>query len=304
MTTRCSLVLAAILLMVPGLADAQDPKFEFAKPEPPKPEAAPDGVEWKASAQAGLILTTGNSRTLTLSGSAQASRNDGDNKLTLDVAGAFARSSTLVGVDADGNGTLEADELDRASTTTAKGWSLKLRYDRFFGERNSVYAAATLAADEPAGKELVGGGQLGYSRVLVKQAGHELIGELGYDFSYENPVVGDGLAIHSARAFAGYTGKLADTTSLGASLEGLFNLNRQDGPTGEVGVFGDTRLIGKLSLTTQLVKAISLRFGFTAKYDQAPAPRAPLAIPYAAGFVPVADKVDTTTDLTLIVNFL
>jgi hypothetical protein len=67
-----------------------------------------------------------------------------------------------------------------------------------------------------------------------------------------------------------------------------------------------TRVNAKLGITTTLFSSLSFGFGFTLKYDQNPAPR-PLpagAMPYAAGFQPFAEKVDTLTEATLIYTFL
>ena len=54
----------------------------------------------------------------------------------------------------------------------------------------------------------MGGGQLGYSRQLVKTDKNMLVAEIGYDFSYESYVEQPGktldpVSIHSARLFVG-----------------------------------------------------------------------------------------------------
>jgi putative salt-induced outer membrane protein YdiY len=294
-----SLGLALAALCVASAAHGQEPKFEYGKKEEVKE------VEWKASASAGFVLTTGNSRTLTLSGSAAASRKAGDDKLGLEAAGAYARSDVLVFTDKDMSGTIGPGEIDRETQTTAKNWLVKLRYDRFFAEKNSGYLAGKVGADEPAGKTLYGGGQIGYSRQLYKDEQHEVLAEIGYDFSYESYVAPNtkNQAIHSARLFAGYTGKLTEDTGLLANVEALFNLNEETGPTGDISSFEDTRVIAKTALTTKLAKHIDFRFAFTLKFDNAPA-ALPTKIPFAMGFVPLADTVDTQTEATLIVNFL
>jgi hypothetical protein len=75
-----------------------------------------------------------------------------------------------------------------------------------------------------------------------------------------------------------------------------------------VKAFKDTRVIGKVGLTTTLRTNLSLGVGFTVRYDQNPAPR---PIPpsakgamYAPNFQPFSDKVDTLTDLSLVLTFL
>lgn len=289
-------------LAVPVAAGAQEPKFEYGKPEDLKDVKA---VEWKASASAGLILSTGNSRSLAFSGSANISRKDGDNKFTLDAAGAFARSELLIAVDSNGNGTIGPDEIIRETQTTTKNWNTKLRYDRFFGDANSAFLAGRIGADEPAGKNLFGGFQLGYSRRLYKDDVHEVIGEIGYDFSYESYAAATpSLAIHSLRAFAGYNAKLTKDTAFLANVEALFNVNSESTSTGDVSAFDDTRLNFKVQLTTKLFERIDFRFSFIAKYDNAPAPLPPFSIPFDAGFIPLADKLDAITEAAIIVSFL
>ncbi len=289
-----------LLALTAGAARAQEPKFEYAKPEEVK------AVEWKASAQAGLILTTGNSKSTALSGTLTASRKAGDNKLALEAAGAFARSELLIASDANMNGTIGAGEITRTSQTTTENWTAKLRYDRFFTEHNSAYLSARIGADEPAGKELFGGGQIGYSRQLYKTDAHEVVAEAGYDFTYESYVADvDALAIHSARFFAGWNGKLTEVTGALLNAELLLNLNAEDGHGGEeIGSFEDARLIAKAAITTKLWTRMDFRFGLTARFDNAPAPQPPFALPYDAGFVPLADKLDLTAEAALIVSIL
>jgi hypothetical protein len=301
--------LAIVLTLVcsPFTAWAQDPKFEYGKKEEVKD---PKAVEWKVSAQASLLITTGNSRTTTASGGAAASRRSGPHKLQLEVAGSYARASFLVPSDFNNNGTID-DENELASElrVTTKSLLAKARYDIFFTEHNSAFATARIGGDAPAGKDLVAGGQAGYSRQLYKTGQHELVGEAGYDFSYEDYTAADAesVSIHSARLFAGYTGLLTKDTGVTASVEVLLNLNSETNPImgePEIGPFEDTRATAKVSLTTKLVSVISFRFAFMARYDQAPAPLPALTLPFAADFHPLAETLDTTTELALIVNFL
>jgi hypothetical protein len=172
-----------------------------------------------------------------------------------------------------------------------------------------------------AGKELVGGGQVGYSRQLIKSDLQTVAAELGYDFSYESYLNTpdrhtDPVSIHSARIFLGELFKLTPATGINASAEALFNLNKEKAPdasdpTGarkEVKAFKDTRVAGKVGITTTLWKKLSFGFGFTVLYDENPAPR-PLppsanGAKYAATFHPFADRFDTLTEATLVFTFL
>jgi hypothetical protein len=296
--------LAAVLVIAPATAAGQTPTFTYATPEEAEAAEKAKQIEWKADATAGLVVTTGNSRITTLTGAAHASRKAQGNKFAIEGSLAYARSSVLLAVDENASGTIEEDEISRSLQVTSRAWMTKARYDRYLTLHNSVYVATGLAGDRLAGKELVANGQVGYSRELYAEGIHLVLAEAGYDFTYEDPVVGPGASIHSARAFVGYSAKLNDTAAIEASGEGLFNLNTYDTAAGEVGALGDNRLTGKLSFNTLLFDNLALRVAFEARYDSAPSPRPPFALPYAPGFVPLADELDTKTEATLIYTFL
>ncbi len=300
----------ALLVGAPSQSAQAQPAPEFKVPE--KEKEATAGVKWKAEAQAGLIITTGNSQTTTLSAGGKASRKEGFNKFEVAGSLAFARSSILLANDVNGDGAIGGqDEILRETQTTAESYQATARYDRFLSEKDSLWGLGKIGADIPAGKDLIGGGQLGYARLLLSGDIHELKSEAGYDFTYEKLASGDSSSIHSARIFLGYAGKLSEDTAVGADLEGLFNLNSVDngrldeaGMPDEAGTFQDTRVNGNLSLTTKLFSNISFRFGFGFKWDNFAAPAPALSVPYAAGFVPIADELDTKTEASLIINFL
>ena len=122
--------------------------------------------------------------------------------------------------------------LNRQERDATNNWFSKGRYDRFFTPNNSGYVSGQAAADKIAGKAFLGGGQLGYSRQLVKTDNNTLVAEIGYDFSYERYVQQPGktldpVPIHSARLFVGETPKLTSATGLTASVEAFFNLNKE-----------------------------------------------------------------------------
>jgi hypothetical protein len=323
--TLSARALGALLLLAPSLAAAQEePKFEFAKAEAPKPNAPP-AVEWTAQAKAGGLLMTGNSQVESATLGALATRKQGSNKLSLDGNLTYGRSNVWQAV-ADPNTPLVIDGLKRTTITSANNWLIRARYDRFFTLNNAGYASAQSGADHVAGKEFFGGGQVGYSRQLVNNAMNLFVAELGYDFSYESyealtgGKVADPVSIHSARLFAGETLTLSKATGLTASVEAFFNLNKEskalnhvDGSTG-VDPFKDTRVVAKAALTTTVVKSLSIAVGFRIRYDQNPAPLpiaslipmnatlSPTAFSSTMG-VPFAQTLDTQTEATLIYTF-
>jgi len=299
------LVLAAALavLAAPGVVRADDPKFTYATYEEKK------AVEWKATASAGLLLTTGNANQLSFSGAAMGSRNDGKNKLQLDVSGAYARATVISANDANNNGLIDSqDEIKRDTATSTALWNVKLRYDRFFSPNNAMYITAFAWGNEPAGKKVVAGGQIGYSRQLFKNDIHLLVAAVGYDFSYERYISGDNLNyyLHSLRLYLGYTVTISKDTSFLVDCEYLGNLNPYDGPyAARVKAFEDSRLNGHAQLTTRIWKKLAFRFSFTARYDNVPAPMAKVGgLEFAPGFLPASEKLDTITDASLVVTFL
>lgn len=298
----------ALLASAPAHAQ-KDPKFDFGKPEEAKV------VEWKAQAKGGFAMATGNSQTTVGTVTASVSRKEGNNKLALEGGAAYGRSSTVSAQPTLADPTMF--DIQRQSITSTNNYYGKGRYDRFFTANNAGYASGQAAADKIAGKTFFGGGQIGYSRQVYKSDMHLLVVEAGYDFSYERYVqvptkTLDPVSIHSARFFAGETLKLSAATGINASVEALFNLNKEgaaisvDTKSAGVDAFKDTRINGKVGLTTTLHKQLSIGFSVTLKYDQNPAV---LPNPGNAGTLTpadtfFADKVDTLSEITLIMTFL
>jgi hypothetical protein len=285
-------------------ADPHQPRFSFASKEEAAELEKANQVEWKLAAQASLILTTGNSRVTNLGAGVNASRKARGNKFSLEAAAAYARSRIFLAVDENDSGMIDPGEVSRPSATTTRSWGVKVRYDRYLTAANALYGAGSISADEPAGKDLVGSGQVGYSRQVYRDDVHVLVAEAGYDLTYEDQVSGDAFAIHSLRGFAGYSGKLGEHSGVEMSIEELSNVNSLDTPGGQVDAFEDNRVIAKLSMTTVLFQDVGFRVGLEARHDNAPAPRPPASLPYAEGFAPLADELDTRAEATLIISFL
>ncbi len=286
---------------------APAPVVEVA-PTPPPPPA----VEWKAQSKGGLLITSGNAQSKNFTFGVNASRKEGNNKLALDGGLAYGTTNALV--------VRQDSTIGREQIVSTNKWDAKGRYDRFITDNNTAFASALGAADKVAGKTFYGGGQLGYSRQLVKDQWNILVAELGYDFSYERytqpaGTTLDPVSIHSARVFVGETLSLTKETGVTASVEALFNLNKENKAinvkdnTQGVGAFKDTRVNAKVGLTTNLWSSLSFGFSFTLKYDQNPSLRpVPKTAPEGYAFqygddLYFADKVDTYTEATLIYSF-
>jgi enamine deaminase RidA (YjgF/YER057c/UK114 family) len=277
-------------------------------------------VEWKSQVKGGVVVTSGNSQTKGGTANANVSRKAGNNRFTLDGGFAYGQSSIVTPVFDNVAAPTAVVGLSRTTITSTNNWVTRGRYDRFFTLNNSAYVSGQAAADKVAGKTFYGGGQIGYSRQLVKNEVHALLAEIGYDLSYESYVQQPGktidpVTIHSARLFVGEVAKLTDTMGASLSFEALFNLNSEPKALNVstkmpgVDAFRDTRLVGKLGFTTTLVKRLSIGFGFSMKYDQNPAALplptgTPPNVPYAPGVVPFAEKLDTQLEMNLIYTFL
>ena len=324
--TSVFIAVALLLFAVPALAQPA-PKFEFAAaPADDKP-----AVEWAAQAKGGLLLTSGNSQSTSGNLSLAGARRAGNNRLSLDAMAAYGESRNRV---IPAVVTSEAD-ITRAKVVVVNTMLARARYDRFLTTRNSVYGLAQVARDTVARKEVFGGAQVGYSRLLVATAAHEVVGEVGYDFSYESYVAAtSSVVIHSARLLIGEVWKVSDDTGVYANAEILFNLNRETNALdsrirttspdlaappsflrfNDAGVapFRDTRVNAKFGLTTKLWKNLSFGFGITARYDQNPAliaqspvgPPAPSPPPTQRPFRAFANSLDVITDASLILSLL
>jgi hypothetical protein len=291
-------VLGISLLAAP--ARAEDPKFEFGKAEDVKEVK---GVEWDASAEFGLIITTGNSETNTISGAAKASRKTGANKLSLAIEGAFVRSGIRKA--RPGVTTLtSANDIIIENTTSSKNLTGRARYDRYLTELNSLFLGAVVGTDEPAGKKLAVSAQLGYSRSLYKSEKHEAVAEIGYDFTYTKSVTGDPATtkVQAARLFAGYKGKMTDTTNLDSTVEVLPNILGYKIPTQTANVkfAEDTRVNFHVGITSKITKSLSVNTSLDLKYDNRPSPLSLAGVTLGAGFVPAATALDSTLKASLI----
>jgi hypothetical protein len=298
---RISAVLLTLALAGGSAHAAPDPKFDK-----PKAEEAKGKIVWKASVNTGLVLNTGNANNLAFTAGAFASMMAGRNKLQLDVGGTYARATTLSAVDTDMNGAIARSEVVRTRSTTAALWALKLRYDRFLTSHDALYIAGVATGNKPAGVNVAGGAQAGYSRTLFKNDMHLAVAEVGYDFTYQDNVTGVDLSIHSLRLFAGYTVTFNANVGMTFGIETLSNLNTLEGYVAgtEVKAFRHTRINGNAALNAKIWKNLAFQASFLARYNTNPSLLAPFALPYEAGFVPRAERLDTVTSLSLVVTLL
>jgi Protein of unknown function, DUF481 len=297
---RLALVATALAVSTPAFAD--DPKFEYGKAADVKEVKE---VEWHASAEAGAIFTTGNSETTTATGGIHASRKAKGNKFTIDGSFAYAKSGIRVIDDLNGNGLIDGpQEITTQETITAETFTTKARYDRYLTESNSLFAAAVVSKDVPAGKNLVLEAQGGYSRELYKTKATLATAEIGYDYQHVDLVTSPSLSIHSLRGFAGFKQNMTEGVDFEASAEVLSNLNTLTLATMQSGgPFEDTRVNTHLAIIAKVGKDLAFQTAFDTKFDNRPAPLAIKGATFAPGFVPAAEKLDTILKVSLIYNF-
>ncbi|MCU1276798.1 MAG: hypothetical protein JWM53_344, partial [bacterium] len=138
---RLIVLAAALCAALP--ARAADPTYEYKDPTAaPPPALVLPKTSWKANMTFGLVWVAGNAKSLGMSGTGLLSARRGNNEWTLVGGGAYV----IGGVSKYGKGGPITDE-----TISAANWNVKGRYDRYFFERNAVYASFASSGDRPAG---------------------------------------------------------------------------------------------------------------------------------------------------------
>lgn len=308
-----------VALLMGAEVRAQDatPKFDYAKTDA---QIQADKVEkgfWTAKAGAGVVYNSGNTTSLAVDAAGTIGYRRGNNKVQLDVGGSYVRTSVLA-VPAGTTAITDQNTLNsfRTDVDSTKLWLVQLRYDRFFTLNNSAYLFGKVGGNEPGGKLVFGGAQIGYRRQIVQSKHHDFSGDLGVDYQYEHYVANaPDLHIGSLALNLRYALKITDSTSLSAEANLLMNLNPETVPdyifnpgsmlalpsSSNVNPFEDTRLRASAALDTKLWKNLGFNFSFTAIYDNVPSP-----LPSAGNvtiFLP-AQRLDTITAAKLTMTFL
>jgi hypothetical protein len=274
-------VISALALALPAFAQPATGAPKFVYTEPPKDEAKDTG--WKAEIKAGVIWIAGNAQSTSIAGGLNVSRDAVWQRYMLEASYAYAKSSLLVAPSSSPPPVPinSVDDLRSENNLTARLWHVTPRFDQWLIRRNaagdtSIYLLGNIGSDFAAGKKLFGGFQVGVSTVLFKSGPHTVIGELGYDFTYLDPYVGEGFSIHSLRAALNYAFELSKTTKFNAGVEYLVNVARESGapndesPFDSVPAFQDHRVNGVLGLTTQIYGRLALTLSWTGRFDGKP----------------------------------
>jgi hypothetical protein len=282
MKTSTLVALLGASLLVPRLALADDPKYEYREaPPPPKPAEKP--TVWKANMQLGLTWVEGNAETVGFSGSALAGVKHWNNSFELFGQGAFAEAGTQ---------SLKGGPID-GSKVAAESWLWRARYDRFFLDNNTAFVAFQMNGDKLAGIVYRVEPQVGYARLFFKSVHQLFRGEIGYDYSYEHYVIGTdprNADFHSARLMLFYENKFTPYAAFSEGVEFLWALNKLE----------HVRINSLTSLSSTISKNVSLKLNFTIKANFDPPLRpVPPNIPGSQ-----FDVVDTVLEAVLAVTFL
>lgn len=265
----------SIVWVLAGLAFGQDGS-QFEKPAD---EAAAEKTETHVSAELGGAVTSGNTEFWTLSATGHATHKWKKNKLAFDAGALTGRGR----VDADGNGTISDAERDAKLVETARKFTGDARYDRFFGEKNSLYVLGGAFHDPFSGYKLRSHEQVGYSRLLAKTKALELVTELGVDFAqefYNEGIDPDYNGILAGKVLVGGSYTFNEAVSLSEKVEVYENVLDPE----------DLRLYNTVALTAKIGKPLGLKVGHTLIFDNVP----------VEGF----RKLDHTLTLTIVATLL
>jgi putative salt-induced outer membrane protein YdiY len=177
---------------------------------------------WSGSVVGGLLVTSGNSETMTASVGALAVRRGDDDRITLDAQYLFARSE---------------DDVTGDDETTLDYWRVSGKYDYFFTEKFYGFALARAERDRVAELDLRAFGGAGVGYQWVENDVWNFYTEAGLGWTYEDyEDAGDDDYV-TARLAYHYDRRLREGVAFAHNLEYLpsledgekFNLNADAG---------------------------------------------------------------------------
>ncbi|MBS2011627.1 MAG: DUF481 domain-containing protein [Deltaproteobacteria bacterium] len=293
-------VVASLVLGGTSSAYAQSTTGDMPKPpdapkalvEGPKEKDGPKALEAKAegvtaTASAGGLFTTGNSRTTAITGNIAFSDVFDKNELNLLVIGNYAEGAK--GTDPD-------------TKLSAANIQARARYDRYLTDRFGPFLMYTHRYDQLQGYDVRANIDPGFKYLVLLEEKYQLGLEIGYDIQHDvrrnksrlvlddkgNPTIGpDGQYViqdktqtnHGLRLGAAYKHSFNKEVTLQSGLEYLQPLNETE----------RWRMNFNALLAAKLVGGFAVGVGFNLLYDNLP--------------LPGKEKLDTTTTLQLIWSF-
>lgn len=260
--------------------------------EGPKEKDGPKALESKAegitaTASAGGLFTTGNSRTTAITGNILFDDVIGKNEIYLQAIGNYAEGAK--GTDTD-------------TRLSAANIQARARYDRFLTDRFGPFLMYTHRYDQLQGYDVRANIDPGFKYLVLLEEQYQLGLELGYDIQHDvrrnkarvqtdangNAIIGpDGRYVidpktqtnHGLRLGAAYKHSFNKEVTLQSGLEYLQPLNETD----------RWRMNFNALIAAKLVGGFALGVGFNLLYDNAP--------------LSGKESLDTTTTLQLIYSF-
>lgn len=242
-------------LLLAALASAQGSPFE----DKVENEHLLDEPGFFLSAELGGAWATGNVDYHIVNGALEAARRFEHDQLTLEAGANLGKGVA----DADGDGALSAAERSVGKVETTRKYWAEPRYDRFVGERASIYALVGALSDIYAGYRLNTHEQVGYARVLLDNGSTKLEGELGVDVAQERYVAGvdpDFAMVYSGRVMAQISQALGESVSFTEKVEVLENVID---PT-------DLRVQNKATLSVALNDVLAVKLSNKLGFDNVP----------------------------------
>ena len=269
-----------------GSTDVGGGTFATAAEKPAEEEASTDATE--LDLQGGGILSTGNARSLALTGA-----------LNFRLRRKIHQASSIIAANYGRSVASDADTWE----TTVNNVQGMLRYDAFVHERVSLFAMWTGRHDTFQGLDFRMNVDPGVAAYALTNPKHRLWFEAGYDFQYDlrtddaiivrdengDPVLDMNgnvqkldkvLMNHAVRLFGGYSNRLTDVVTFDTGLEYLQSV-----------LVGRRFRINWISaLTVAVGKRFSLAATFTLRYENQP--------------LPDVVKLDTITSLNLVFRLI
>lgn len=240
--------------------------------------AAKDDAKSKDATEAqilgGGLLSSGNSRSLSVTGSAQVRVRREANQLSVAAAANYGRA---------------APDKDQPAKTSVENYQGRVRYDRFISDRLTAFLALSARRDRFQGLDLRLNLDPGLAYYFVDSKPARLWGELGYDLQHDvrrdeeiaaHPDLSKSETRHSARVFAGYQQALGENAALSTGVEYLQAVKDTE----------NWRLNWDLGVTTKVGGNFSLASTFSLKYDNNP--------------LPGVRSTDTTTAMSIVYQLL
>lgn len=237
-----------------------------------KDKKAEDATE--AQILGGGMLSSGNSRALSLTSSAQFRMRREANQLSAAAAVNYGRA---------------AADKTQDQTTTVENYQGRLRYDRFVSDSLAAFLALSARRDRFQGLDLRLNLDPGIAYYFVDTKPTRLWGELGYDLQHDvrrdeaiaaYPDLSKSETRHSARVFGGYQQSLGESVAFNTGLEYLQAIKDTE----------NWRLNWDASLTSKIGNNFSLASTFSLKYDHNP--------------LPGVRRTDTMTAISLVYQLL